>query len=40
MRPTSLHSARLPFATIELLRRMSVVSVTGLTYMQNTRALL
>jgi hypothetical protein len=31
MRPTSLRSARLPFATIELLRWMSVVSVTGLT---------
>ena len=32
MRPTSQHSARLPFATIELLRRMSILSATGLTY--------
>jgi hypothetical protein len=35
MRPTSLHSARLPLATIEVFRRMSAVSVTGLPYMQN-----
>ena len=33
MRPTSLHSARLPFATIERFRRMSVV-LTGVTDMQ------
>jgi hypothetical protein len=34
MRPTSLHSARLPFATIERFRRMSVV-LTGVTDLQN-----
>jgi hypothetical protein len=33
MRPISLHSARLLFATIERLRRMSVV-LTGVTDMQ------
>jgi len=32
MRPTSLHSARRRFATIELLRRIAVASLTGLTY--------
>jgi hypothetical protein len=39
MCPTSLRSAHRQFATIELSRRMAVVSVTGLTYLQNARVL-
>jgi hypothetical protein len=39
MRPNSLHSARRQFATIERFRRMSAVSVTGLTHVQNAPVL-